>query len=65
MIVNPIHALNNSMSCMDLLFCTNQNTVSNYGADVSIFDKCHHNVIFGKSNIRVPLTPVYAREVWD
>ena len=65
MIVNPIHALNNSMSCMDLLFCTNQNAVSNYGADVSIFDKCHHNVIFGKINIRVPLTPVYAREVWD
>ena len=25
------HAVNNSMSCTDLLFCTNQNTTSNYG----------------------------------
>ena len=53
------------MSCIDLLFCTNQNTISNYGVDVSIFDKCHHNIIFGKANIRVPLPPVYIREVWN
>ena len=36
-----------------------------YGVDVSIFDKCHDNIIFGKINIRVPLPPVYVREVWD
>ena len=53
------------MSWIDLLFCTNQNTISNYGVDVSIFDKCHHNIIFGKVNIRVPLPPVYIREVWN
>ena len=49
----PTHVVNNSMSCIDLLFCTNQTTISNYGVDVSIFDKCHHNIIFGKVNIRV------------
>ena len=54
-----------SMSFIHLLFCTNQNTISNYGVDVSIFDKCHHNIIFGKVNIRVPLPPVYIREVWN
>ena len=53
------------MSCIDLLFCTNQNTISNYGVDVSIFDKCHHNNIFSKVNICVPLPPVYIREVWN
>ena len=61
----PTHIVNNSISCIGLLFCTNQNTLSNYGVDVSIFDKCHHNIIFGKANIRVPLTPVYIREVWN
>ena len=53
------------MSCIDLLFCTNQNIISNYGVDVSIFDKCHHNIIFGKVNIRVPLPSVYTHEVWN
>ena len=57
----PTHIVNNSMSCI----CTNQNTISNYGVDVSIFDKCHHNIIFGKVNICVPLPPVYIREVWN
>ena len=30
-----------------------------------IFDKCHHNNIYGKTDIRVPLPPKYFREVWD
>ena len=61
----PIHILNNSKSCIDLIFCTNKNIISNYGVDVSMFEKCHHNIIFGKINISVPLPPVYVREVWD
>ena len=60
----PTHVINNSMSCIDLIFCTNQSVISNHGVDVSIFDKCHHNIIYGKINIRVPLPPTYVREVW-
>ena len=52
------------MSCIDLIFCTNQSVISNHGVDVSIFDKCHY-IIYGKINIRVPLPPAYVREVWD
>ena len=59
------HIINISMSCIDLIFCTNQSVISNHGVDVSIFDKCHHNIIYGKINIRVPLPPTYVREVWD
>ena len=40
-------------------------TVSNYGADVSIFDKCHHDINFGKIKIHEPLPPVYFRKVWN
>ena len=53
------------MSCIFLLLCTNQNKVSTYGVDVSIFDECHHNIIFGKIKSRVPLSPVYVCEVSD
>ena len=53
------------MSCIDLIFCTNQSVISNYGVGVSIFDKCHRNIIYGKINIRVPLPPTYVREVWE
>ena len=45
------------MSCLDLIFSTNKH--------VTIFKKCHHNIIYGKINIWVPLPPVYIREVWD
>ena len=40
------------MSCIDLIFCTNQSVISNHVVDVSIFDKCHHNIIYGNMNIR-------------
>ena len=53
------------MSCIDLIFCTNTNVISKHGVDVSIFEKCHHNIIFGKTDIHVPLPPAYIREVWD
>ena len=53
------------MSCTDVLFCTSQNTNSGYGVDVSIFDKCHHNIIFGKVNVHVLLALVCFHEVWN
>ena len=43
------------MSLIDLIFCTNENFISKHGVNVSIFDKCHHDIIYGKINIRVPL----------
>ena len=29
------------------------------------YEKCHHNIIYGKINIRVPLHPVYIHKVRD
>ena len=59
------HIVNNSMSCIDLIFCTNTNVTCKHGVDTSIFEKYHHNIIFGKIDICVPLPPAYLREVWD
>ena len=53
------------MSCIDLIFCTNQNVISKHRVDVLIFGKCHNNIIYGKINIRVPLPIIYVHEVWD
>ena len=53
------------MSCIDLIFCTNQNVISKHRVDVLIFGKCHNNIIYGKINIRVPLPTIYVHEVWD
>ena len=61
----PTHVINNSIPCIDFIFCTNQNVISNYGVDVSMVKKCHHNIIHCKIDIRVSLPPVYVREVWD
>ena len=61
----PIHNVNNSLSCIDLIFFDNLNIVSNYGVDIPILEICHHNIIFGKINIRIPLPPSYVCQVWD
>ena len=61
----PSHTENNLFSCIDLIFCNNLNIISNYVVNLSIFEKCHHNIIFEKINIRIPLPPSYVREVWD
>ena len=53
------------MSCIDLIFCNKRNVISKYGVDASIFDKCYHNISYGKTDICVPLPPKYVREIWD
>ena len=53
------------MSCTDLTFSTNESVISNHGVDVSIFDRCHHDIISGKINIRVPLPLTHVWEAWD
>ena len=41
------------------------NLLSNYSVDLSLFEKCYPNIIFGKINNRIHLLPSYVREVWD
>ena len=35
----PTHILNNSSSCIDLIFCNKLNLLSNYDVDLSLFKK--------------------------
>lgn len=54
------NVLNNSMLCIDFI-----SAISNHEVDVSTFDKCHYNIIYGKISIRVPLPSIYGQEVQD
>ena len=60
----PTHDINNSKLRIDLLFYTNQNVISKYGDDDSLFDIHHHNM-YGKINNHVPLPSVFIRELWN
>ena len=53
------------MSCIDLIFWTNESLISDHEVDVLIFDKCHHNIIYGKITTRLHLPLTYIREVSD
>ena len=35
------------------------------GVEQTIYNKCHHNIIYGSLNLNIPLPPPYYREVWD
>ena len=60
----PTHFTNVSSSCIDLIFASNT-TYLTTGIEQSIYDKCHHNIIYGKLNFDIPLPPPYFRKIWD
>ena len=50
-----------SSSCMDLIFRSSPSFISASGVELSLYEKCHHNLIYGKIN--VPLAPPHIIEV--
>ena len=65
MINKPTHFINESSSCIDLIFSSNTSFVKNCGSELQIYEKYHHNFIYGASNFHVPLPPPYYRDIWD
>ena len=61
----PTHITKESFSCIDLIFTTSPNLISNTGVDLSLFENCHHGLIFGLIDCKVTLPAPYLREVWD
>ena len=60
----PTHFINEYSSYIDLIFSSNPSLTKNCGIGHSIYDKCHHNIIYGTLNFKVPLPPPYYREIW-
>ena len=49
----------------DLIFTSNPNLINSSGVEMSLFEKCHHNIAHGKIDFKIPIPPPYMREVLD
>ena len=65
MINKPTHFINESSSCIDLIFSSNTSFIKNCGSELSIHEKCHRHNIYETLNFDIPLPPPYYRDVWD
>ena len=63
-IKEPTHILENSSSCIDLIFTTQPNMVLESGVHHSLHQNCHHQIIFAKFNLKVYYLPPYERTVF-
>ena len=58
------HILNNSSSCIDLIFTSQPNLVTESGVHSSLHANYHHQITYVKFNLNVIYPPSYKREVW-
>ena len=65
LINKPTHVTKESSSCIDLIFTTSANLIRETGVKLSAFEKCHHNLIHGVIDFKVPPPPPYLIEVGD
>ena len=56
---------NESLSCTELIFSANTSAVKFCGSELSIFEKCHQNIIYGTLCVDVLLPPPCFRDIWD
>ena len=63
LINEPTHLLQNSSSCIDLIFTSQPNIVVESGVYPSLHPNCHHQLVFAKFNLKIYYPPPYLREV--
>ena len=51
-------------SCIDLLITDQPNIILNSGTRSSLDPKCHHQIIHGKINFKIPPPPPMERKMW-
>ena len=49
--------------CVDLVFTSQDNLVTNSGVHSSLHSNCHHQIIFSKFNLNISYPPPYERVV--
>ena len=47
-VIEPIHILVESSSCIDLIFTSHQNLVTESGVHSSLNPNCHHQITYAK-----------------
>ena len=63
-IKEPTHILENSSSCMDIIFTTQPNMVLESRVHHSLLQNCHRQIIFAKFNLKVYYPPPYERAIF-
>ena len=61
----PTHILRNSVSCIDLMFTTETNFVTDLGVLPLLFPRCHHQLIFAKVGFTTFFPHTYKQRIWD
>ena len=61
----PTHILPNSASCIDLIFTTETNFVTDPRVLPSLFLRCYHQLIFAKVSFTTSFPPAYEGRIWD
>ena len=61
----PTHLSQNFNSCIDLRFTNQQNLFTDLGIHPSLHSNCHHQIIYGKFNLKIFYPPPYERHLWD
>ena len=39
------------------------NLMKNHGVEQSLYETCHHNIVYGTLNFNIPLPPLYFRKI--
>ena len=65
LIHEPIHLLDCSSSCIDLIFTSQNNLVINSGVHSSLHSNCHYQTIFSNSNLKIRYTTPCERAIWE
>ena len=57
------HIFQNFNFCIDLLFANQQNFITDPGIHPSRYSNCHHQIIYGKFNLKIFYPPPYERHI--
>ena len=64
-ISSPTQTLQNSFSCIDLVFANKPSFVIDCGRHLSLQANCHYKIIYSKLNLKIDYPPPYEQLVWD
>ena len=64
MINKPTHILESFSSCIDLIFTSQPNLITEPGVHPSLHPNSHHQIIFAKFNLEIHYPTPYFRHVW-
>ena len=65
LIQTPTHLLQNSVTCIDLVFTNQPHLVMESGVHSSLSSTCDHDIVFAELNLKVEYPPPYERVFWD